>query len=375
MSLEKPRFTEDFSQRPQEIVEGTISRETAEKKGLFERLRKSPIRGPVLALALQISSFGPYIGEKVGEKREIEREVQRVTGELNEWERVEEKYNKLKLIFGDRPSFLQEKVRLQEAQEEIEHLSQTFSFFQAKRSIDTKHIGLERKKTEQEEPIIVENFNVVDHQSFGDSFETREPRKLVLSQETLREVLETFPQTWIHGEIGSIRQTDEIDKVSKSYGIEGYTFASCSDLNEPKIRAAITFYRQSQESDAFHVISVLGHEIAHTNDWDSDNEATLEERTNLLLAIAGRLEADDRYMSSYVESIKNDDKQLEKFRKAKEYWAEICEAYFGDPDSLHYEDFRVVDEYVKRGDPNFAVEESTKERLRLIFKGVYGIEL
>jgi hypothetical protein len=127
----------------------------------------------------------------------------------------------------------------------------------------------------------------------------------------------------------------------------------------------------AEQQDIHYLVEeLITHELGHANDWSSDMEMSNEERLDLLLAVSDRLDAASRYDSSYVESIKNRNKRLERYFKAREYWAEICSAYFNDPDVLDVEDYILVDSVVKKSDPNFNCRKSSQERSQMIEKNI-----
>jgi|GEM_PF-4642057 len=184
----------------------------------------------------------------------------------------------------------------------------------------------------------------------------------------VQQVLDTYPKGWVYNEVSSIEQSVEEKEAPKEYGLQDNqkVIADCShDLYE---KSKITFYNSTKERlDSYYVLSeLLGHELAHANDWITDNEMSTEDRLELLTAITGRLDSEDRYKSNYVESIVNEDKQREKYLKAVEYWAEICSQYFSDPSSLHVKDFRIVDRVVQKSDLEFSPLFQKLDRTNLI---------
>lgn len=82
------------------------------------------------------------------------------------------------------------------------------------------------------------------------------------------------------------------------------------------------------------IFRTLHHEIAHSNDWQSSQVLSSQERINLLYEITQRYNQPDRFKSEYVEIIQHDDKFFEAYKKTSEYWAEIVANYFMDPENF-----------------------------------------
>lgn len=184
-------------------------------------------------------------------------------------------------------------------------------------------------------------------------------------------VHETYPNGWVNNQVSRIVQSSE--KNNKTYkGVGSGALASFSkpepsNLND---RGKITFWKISESVNPNYIVRSVGHEIGHSNDWESDKEMTAEQRVDLLLRISGRLDAKDRYQSSYVESIEDDDPQKQSYYKATEYWAEICAQYFDDATKLNIKDFRIVDQQVRRTDANFNWKKSSFKRTGLLNDGL-----
>ena len=132
-------------------------------------------------------------------------------------------------------------------------------------------------------------------------------------------------------------------------------------------RASIVFYKCSREHSREQIINAIAHEVAHSNDWNLDNEMTHKERVDLLLKIFERVNSEDRFMSSYVEGIVDSDKKREAFLKVREYWAVICAQYFSDASKLNIKDAELIEGHIKRTDPEFNWGEKATRRLNLAY--------
>lgn len=189
-----------------------------------------------------------------------------------------------------------------------------------------------------------------------------------INDELIKELLSEdffFPENWIQGEIKEITYVDKVREKQGGIGIGRYT-----DTNN-----AIVFFRQkntdlskeARESLPWFYKYTFAHESAHANDWETDKDLNIIERAELLSSVLDRLDSDNAYQSPGPERqegyYKNylDGTRIGKRRAAQEYWAEICKTYFSNPEYLednHPKDFKLVDEYVRKQDPNFDPSES-----------------
>lgn len=191
----------------------------------------------------------------------------------------------------------------------------------------------------------------------------------IFTGQQVSEILNTFPDRWIDNEIDIITQEEKDEPVSEDYGLEENTKTLAACITKFGKKSKIVFYNGIKEHHHFYVLNdILSHEIAHANDWDNDDEMNPDDRRYLLLSITERLGSKDRFMSDYVESIKNENEQEEKYLKAVEYWAEICAQYFYDSTNMNIKDFQIVDKVVKNTDPNFNPIEQYANRIKLIDK-------
>lgn len=180
-------------------------------------------------------------------------------------------------------------------------------------------------------------------------------------------VTQTFPKNWVNNKIARVAQEKigHMEQTNAKYGLAKgwYTVAEnrqAASSEKDGNKRDIVFNTPGANKKGLNiyemVTEILPHEIAHSNDWDRDDKMSLEERMKLLLSVGERLQAPDRYMSQYVESINASgklDKQAENYQKATEYWAEICAQYFSHPARLSIRDFQLVDSRVRKTDQNF----------------------
>jgi hypothetical protein len=218
-----------------------------------------------------------------------------------------------------------------------------------------------------------ENISVIDivNQPFGSPETDQTPKTTVealntkdgpLSKERFEQILETYPKGWVYNEIGAF-QINNFNKAMTYKGTSGNTLAD--SYPDSKYRIQINFYKIAEKQEGKCIVRTIGHEVAHTNDWCSDNEMTALERAALILKVYQRMLEKDHFKSSYVESINEDDKKENDYYKTREYWAVICEEYFADPNKLNKKDFDLVDAFVKKTDPTFDVMAAKKKRENL----------
>ena len=183
-----------------------------------------------------------------------------------------------------------------------------------------------------------------------------------IAKKMMRDYLQTLPPKWILPNVKSIVQSKDQHQIHYGGLKNEYALASASIKSDG---AEIKYYRESEKQPLDYVINSVVHEIAHANSWNNDH-VSHEECLNLLLKIAKRINAENRYRSSYVESIKEEDPLETNYNRAVEYWAEISAQYFSDPTKLSFSDFSVVDDYIRKIDPKYNWKKSFDSRLNLI---------
>ncbi|MBI3633438.1 MAG: hypothetical protein HY226_04050 [Candidatus Vogelbacteria bacterium] len=115
------------------------------------------------------------------------------------------------------------------------------------------------------------------------------------------------------------------------------------------------------------VNSIIIHELGHASDWHENGSLSIEEKLQLLQEISTRVKSPDRYISSYVEAIENEDKSLEWKEKTIEYFAEIVCAYLSDEYvKLPGADRKIVWDLIKKFDPKFDREAALVKRRAIV---------
>ncbi len=192
----------------------------------------------------------------------------------------------------------------------------------------------------------------------GTSFESEAIKKIFT---------ETYPEHWIRGDIDSIIYRADASAEERS-------MAGQYNLGEGWVKAgqargkdtgptSIDLYLHEQIDE---LLSTANHEFMHANDWLRDNQMTIPERAELLTMVTKRfLQGENRYITEYVQAINDSDSSAQLYNQVTEYWAEIGGAYLSNPSwfqSEYPEDFALVDNWVKRKDPNYDVGAASQSR-------------
>lgn len=190
----------------------------------------------------------------------------------------------------------------------------------------------------------------------------------ILTPDALRRLCESFPENWVLGEVESIGFKNEYEEMdAQHYGNnfgEWTTLAYCEG-GFVEDKSKIVFLRPVRECELNEIEGALAHELGHANDWWRDAGLAWNERVDFLWEISERVGAEDRYKSAYVEAIELEDKNEERYQKTSEYWAEICGAFYLNPQEFalsHPKDFELVYKYQKKGDKDFDVDKMTEKR-------------
>lgn len=188
---------------------------------------------------------------------------------------------------------------------------------------------------------------------------------------------DTYPRGWIDDDIDEVDIVDDdlLENKDVVYRKENQELAGVADhLN----RMQLVVIDVPDKKDKLETLDwTFSHESGHLNDWAKDRNAKLYERVDLLARVHQRMTAPDRFRDPLGDSygdmkmIKNEEKR--QFCLTKEYWATLCEYYFTFPEILRNEapaDFDLVDEWVKREDPNFNPLKAANRRSEIISQAV-----
>lgn len=175
----------------------------------------------------------------------------------------------------------------------------------------------EEKEKRSGEPVEIKGFELVPGTSDGAvdrSFHAR------------------YPRPWLHGSTKSITYVPQIKtkKEAEGYIMGGDTRPyGIAAMLEQDTRAPAHVYNVPEGRTFDSVSETLDHEIAHNNDWDNCHLLSNQERIDFFFEVTERFLSDDRFISSYVESLMFEDENAGKYIRAREYWATINEEYHG----------------------------------------------
>ncbi len=179
-----------------------------------------------------------------------------------------------------------------------------------------------------------------------------------------------FPKRWMTPEkVDSIVFRPHEEEMPSDYGIKGPVAAQV-ESSEGNLVKVPFFGKTPQAVEGHGFCGTCYHESGHVNDWIFDQTVSQKERSELKDRVIQRyLSGNNLFGSSYVGSIKNENKQKETSLKITEYWAEIVKQYFSDPNLFEQEypeDYKIVNWWVKKHDPNFDPISASQKRDQLL---------
>ncbi|OGZ95949.1 MAG: hypothetical protein A3I44_05195 [Candidatus Sungbacteria bacterium RIFCSPLOWO2_02_FULL_51_17] len=174
-------------------------------------------------------------------------------------------------------------------------------------------------------------------------------------------LMAAYPKSWL-GHVRSITYSDVDKPMGVHYlGKNLQNAGTCAEAN-PKT-GTIEFFAGCK--DPRLLLQVFTHEMGHIVDWRGNTVMSFEERLQFWQKVLERIEASDRFVSSYVEGVENMSPQKESQIKANEYWAEIMREYFErppfywkggqDPGRLPEKDLELIKWFFARTDPDYDV--------------------
>ncbi len=197
-----------------------------------------------------------------------------------------------------------------------------------------------------------------------------------------------YPKNWINGEIESVLYSNNLVGM-EHYG-KKFKGVKSGDYT-PKLGSFISVNASEEEVTHLSKLDLaegldfkFGHEVGHNNDWETNKDLDIVERMQLLKEVLDRMESKKPFLSAqaelfneqdYYQKIENSDRNKMKYLQAKEYWAEICEHYFGMPEWMQEQypkDYLLVEKYVKKTDPSYNPIEVKSKRSRIL-ENNYGL--
>lgn len=197
-------------------------------------------------------------------------------------------------------------------------------------------------------------------------------REDTVTVEILNKIInETYPKDWFNREVRQIKLTNSKDGAThaQSQYTNGNKFEEAARMSRYINEMVLRNYSLKTPWFLFHTLS---HEASHANDWEANEDLTSVERVDLLLKINNRIKSPNRFISSYVEGINNDNKETEGYLKCVEYFAEICGEYFTfGKKNLNMEDVGIIEFVVNKKDLNFNIDVAINKRLAIINTEIY----
>jgi len=191
-----------------------------------------------------------------------------------------------------------------------------------------------------------------------------------------------YPKDWINErvkEIKYVESEDSIPVVPDEYGLDPKKWKAAAQFSpQPIEKGKITFFRPagslSEDASARQIVAALdccfSHELGHANDW-IEEDLNFKQRVEFFYDVSRQCFEQGRLTTNYVEAIRNENPQKERYYKTVEYWAEMCKIYFGVPEEFKKADpeaFALVDKYVKMEDPKYNCVEKNEQKMEAINK-------
>lgn len=181
-----------------------------------------------------------------------------------------------------------------------------------------------------------------------------------------------YPKNLLDGQVSGVTFYKGAGPSARGEGIQDNAAASVNSIDEidiyvPKLKDGFT-----SRDQYVNLMTVMEHEIAHLNDWETNLDLCRIDRALLLKKVLERLGSPDRLAGSDelrtfdYEKVEMDDEKNEAYRQAKEYWATIVQFYFDFPawfKDKHPSDFQLVEDYlINKKDSNFNPIKANQER-------------
>lgn len=179
----------------------------------------------------------------------------------------------------------------------------------------------------------------------------------VIKAEEIKAFLGAMPANWGHGEVVAVEGLDKSSMDRDSANVV---------MEYQRLKLKVGFDKGDMKKlSRFEVLESLGHEFGHANDFLSDNDLSEAEKESLKDKISKLFSAPDRFRSFTIEIAVHEN--AGERRVLAEYWAELCSSYMLDPTVINAEEFRLVDDYAKKNDPNYNWKESIEKRWAIAY--------
>lgn len=165
-----------------------------------------------------------------------------------------------------------------------------------------------------------------------------EDSKIPASAEEIKNFIKKLPIV-IGANIKKISCQNEKISMRDDYGVEGNE-AAHADYGKREIVISGGSIELSKDA----VLKNLLHEGGHLS-FENNILLSDEDKLRLIQNIKNRVVSSNRFVSNYVEEIKNEDKKKELLNKTVEYFPEIIQAYYSGDISLPKEDAEILKEF------------------------------
>jgi hypothetical protein len=193
-----------------------------------------------------------------------------------------------------------------------------------------------------------------------EGFENSVEHRYGASNEDMKAIIESMPKMY-QVDAPAVRYEDkEKTEALAKYGQRRSEWAKIA-YHSPSENEIV--FTSTIKSDFLLAAETILHEEAHSKDWKTNKALTVDERMELIQEVIDRVNAPDRYRSSYVESIHNPNPKENLRIKTEEYYAELTMAYFL-PDKyklLSQKDKDIIGGVIHETDPSF--KESDREKV------------
>lgn len=216
----------------------------------------------------------------------------------------------------------------------------------------------------------------------------------VPDEDIRRIVSETYPLGWTGaGTVSSINASPEVVRtLLKQYGKTTKTVNGICKNGEWKDPTEL--FLTQEQGLSYETTQLVGHELAHTNDWNRSNTLSPEDRLTLLYLVHARISSPNHLRFPYVESIRKGNRKDEHLQRCTEYFAELMGFAFDipartkegwerrfrvkavenwaepeahpSPEAFGVEDLKLVNWYLNKVDPAFKPWEASEKRQELI---------
>jgi hypothetical protein len=176
-----------------------------------------------------------------------------------------------------------------------------------------------------------------------------------------KELEKRFDKRWLYGS-ASVFVYVPMEKYAQTFQVSGEAEnASMLNIFTKNGDERVVVYRSEDAKNMTGLLDILSHEIAHHQDWESNNRLPIQERLAFLVEVTSRLESDDRCRFPYVEETipgeyKDASPGFVKYRQAREYWASLNERYdrdrmfvkYNDLKTYYSKDYKLVEQWRRR---------------------------